>query len=74
MIRERIPLPNDNKHMLSFKKAYDRLFKDFKDKLIAEYGLMKSSYLSEYEANYQANVADKNAHITELKAHIQDKE
>lgn len=74
MIRERIPLPNDNKHMLSFKKVYDRLFKDFKDKLIAEYGQMKTSYLGECDANYQANVADKNAHITELRGHIQDKE
>lgn len=34
VVRERIPLPNDNKHVLSFKKVYDRLFKDFKDKLV----------------------------------------
>ena len=60
--------------MLSFKKVYDRLFKDFKDKLIAEYTQMKTSYLGECEGNYQANVADKNAHITELKGHIHDKE
>lgn len=38
--------------MLSFKKVYDRLFKDFKDKLIAEYGLMKTSYLGECESNH----------------------
>jgi hypothetical protein len=37
VIRERIPLVNDNKHMLSFKKCYDRLFKEFKDKLVGEY-------------------------------------
>jgi hypothetical protein len=30
-------LVNDNKHMLSFKKCYDRLFKEFKDKLVGEY-------------------------------------
>lgn len=34
LVRERIPLSNDNKHVLSFKKVYDRLFKDFKDKLV----------------------------------------
>ncbi len=34
VVRERIPLSNDNKHVLSFKKVYDRLFKDFKDKLV----------------------------------------
>lgn len=34
VVKERIALPNDNKHMLSYKKCYDRLFKDFKDKLV----------------------------------------
>lgn len=72
--RERIPLPNDSKHMLTFKKVYDRLFKDFKDRLVQEYGLMKAAYLSEYEGNYQANVADKDAHIKEMHKHITDKE
>lgn len=74
MIRERIPLPNDNKHMLTFKKCYDRLFKDFKDKLVAEYSQMKGSYLTEYEMNYNANLQDKTTHIKELQNHITDKE
>jgi hypothetical protein len=34
VVRERIPLPNDNKHILTFKKVYDRLFKEFKEKLV----------------------------------------
>lgn len=66
MVRERIPLSNDNKHVLSFKKVYDRLFKDFKDKLVQEYSLMKSAYQQEYELNFQANLADKNSHIKEM--------
>lgn len=52
MVRERIPLPNENKHVMSFKKVYDRLFKDFKDKLVQEYALMKNSYMQEYELNF----------------------
>lgn len=44
MVRERIPLNNDSKHMLSFKKCYDRLFKEFKDKLSGEYQAMKTTY------------------------------
>ncbi len=60
--------------MLAFKKCYDRLFKEFRDKLLSEYSQMKSSYLSDYEANFQANKEDKNAHIKEIQAHIQDKE
>ena len=67
-------MPNDNKHMLSFKKVYDRLFKDFKDKLVQEYAQMKHSYLSDYEQNYQANLTDKNGHIKEIENHIADKE
>lgn len=74
MVRERIPLPNDNKHVLSFKKVYDRLFKDFKDKLVQEYSMMKGSYQQEYELNFQANLADKNNHIKEMQNEIQEKE
>lgn len=74
LVRERIPLPNDNKHVLSFKKVYDRLFKDFKDKLVQEYSLMKGSYQQEYELNFQANLADKNNHIKEMQNEIQEKE
>jgi len=33
VVRERIPLPNDNKHIMTFKKVYDRLYKEFKDKM-----------------------------------------
>lgn len=65
-MRERIPLSSDNKHMINYKKVYDRLFKDFKDKLLQEYALMKNSYMQEYEANYQANLQDKNSHIKEI--------
>ena len=74
MIRERVPLANDTKHMLSFKKCYDRLFKEFKDKLAGEYNSMKTTYQSEYEQNFQANIADKNAHIAEIHNHITQKE
>jgi hypothetical protein len=70
VMRERIALANDNKHMISFKKCYDRLFKEFKEKLMAEYQQMKTTYLGEYEQNYQANVTDKNAHIEEIRASI----
>jgi len=37
VIRERISLPGDNKHTSSFKKCYDRLFREFKEKLVQEY-------------------------------------
>jgi hypothetical protein len=34
VVRERIALPNDNKHTNSFKKVYDKLFREFKEKLV----------------------------------------
>lgn len=53
---------------------YDRLYKEFKDKMQQEYSLMKTAYLAEYEANFQANVNDKNSHIKEIENHIKDKD
>jgi hypothetical protein len=55
VIRERIALPNDSKHINSFKKVYDRLFREFKEQLVHEYMQMKSSYMQEYQENFDLN-------------------
>ena len=34
VVKEKVPLPNDNKHTNSFKKVYDKLFREFKEKLV----------------------------------------
>lgn len=52
VVREKIVLPNDNKHTNSFKKCYDRLFREFKEKLVLEYSQMKNAYMREYDDNY----------------------
>lgn len=36
-IKERIQLPNDSKQLITFKKIYDKLFREFKEKLVSEY-------------------------------------
>ena len=36
-MKERIPLQSDKKSTEAFKKVYDRLFREFKEKLVAEY-------------------------------------
>ena len=59
VLRERIQLPNDNRHVLSFKKCYDRLYKEFKEKLVHEYAQMRSSYMTEYDQNYSENQHEK---------------
>lgn len=37
VIREKIQLTNDNKHVETFKHAYDRVFREFQEKLLIEY-------------------------------------
>lgn len=59
---------------MSFKKAYDRVFREFKDKLTQEYALMRNSYLNEYENNYQQNQREKEKNVDEGNTAISDKE
>eukprot|EP00347_Sterkiella_histriomuscorum_P000254 403376589 len=74
MMKERIPLPNDNQQILTFKKCYDRLFREFKEKLVLEYSQLRVQYMQEYEENYQANLTEKTTHITDSKNLITHKE
>ena len=52
VIREKIQLTNDNKHVQGFKSNYDRLFQEFQSNLFEEYKLMKEAYIIEYKNNY----------------------
>ena len=63
VMKERIKLIDDGKHLNSFKKVYDKLFREFKEQLINEYSLMKNSYMIEYEENFKANISDKEGHL-----------
>ncbi len=58
-------MTTDNKQILSFKKVYDRLFREFKEKLVNEYAQMKNSYMLDYEGNYEANLNEKTKSLTE---------
>jgi len=48
VVREKIPLANDNKHIESFKHTYDALFKNFHATLMAEYNMMKEGYIEDF--------------------------
>ena len=52
VIRDKILLSDGNKHIQSFKHTYDSLFSEFQSRLMAEYRLMKETYISEYQVNY----------------------
>jgi len=66
VIREKIPLTNDNKHVVAFKNTYDRLFADFHANLMKEYNMMKEGYILDYQANYQSNLNEKQANIEQF--------
>lgn len=34
LIKDKILLASDNNHIMAFKKSYDRVYKQFKDKLV----------------------------------------
>lgn len=48
-------LPSDSKYILSFKKAYDSHFADFKEKLMIEYEQMRGEYTLEISNSLQKN-------------------
>jgi len=74
VIRERIVLPNDSKHVNAFKKVYDRLFREFKEQLVQEYVQMKGAYMQEYQENFDMNANEKQTHIQEAEGMIVKKE
>ena len=48
VVRDKIPLQNDAKHQQEFRLTYERLFKEFNDKLMEEYRIMKEGYINDY--------------------------
>lgn len=58
VIREKIPLTNDNKHIVQFKTNYDKLFDEFHEQLVYEYSKIKQQYIIDFEANYYENLDD----------------
>ena len=66
VIREKIQLTQDNRHVQLFKSRYDQLFAEFHEKLFAEYKGVKESYVQEYQDNYQMNLNEKQANIDEF--------
>ena len=73
MIREKIPLTNDNKHIQSYKAVYDKLFYEFHQAMFEEYKIMKDGYICEYQDNYQINLNEKQANIDQFIETIEDK-
>mmetsp|Transcript_9080 Transcript_9080/g.15332 ORF Transcript_9080/g.15332 Transcript_9080/m.15332 type:complete len:249 (-) Transcript_9080:245-991(-) len=73
VIREKVLLKNDHKHIQNFKRTYDLLFKEFNLKLQGEYQAMKEDYMQEFQDNYQINLNEKQAGIDQFIETIQEK-
>mmetsp|Transcript_41292 Transcript_41292/g.39769 ORF Transcript_41292/g.39769 Transcript_41292/m.39769 type:complete len:142 (-) Transcript_41292:557-982(-) len=74
VVREKILELNKKDHIISYKKVYDKAFREFKEKLVQEYALMRASYLTEYESNYHSNLKDKDQKIEDALNLIREKE
>ena len=73
VVRQKIPLANDDKHIHSFRTIYDRLFAEFQEKLLNEYRMIKEIYIDGYTQNYNINLAEKQNNIDDFVATINDK-
>ena len=47
-----IALVETSRSVEAFKLGYDRLFREFQERLLAEYGAQRTSYMSEYQDNF----------------------
>lgn len=52
MISPPIALVETTRSVQTFKMNYDRLYREFQEKLVAEYSAQRTSYMSEYQSNF----------------------
>lgn len=60
--------------MAAFKMNYDRLYREFQEKLIQEYAGQRTSYMSEYQENFNQNSSRRDDKLTEMSQTIVVKE
>ena len=53
---------------------YDKLFKQFQDQLVHEYSNMRSTYMSEYQVNFDQNSSRRDDKISEMNMAIDSQE
>jgi len=47
-ISQKVPLKETNRAIVTFNNNYERLFEEFKAKLVDEYANMRSTYMTEF--------------------------
>ena len=66
-----VDVPDTSRSIQTFSLQYDRLFAEFKEELIMEYGQMRGCYMGEYEENFVMNTNRKNERISDMNKVIQ---
>lgn len=51
--------------------TYDRLFRDFQDRLVSEYASMRVTYIGEYQHNLDQNTSRRDDRIAEMNQSIE---
>jgi len=65
-VSARVALVETSRSIQTFKMTYDRLYKKFQERLIAEYGGMRGGYMSEYQLNYDQNSSRRDNRLVEM--------
>lgn len=73
-VSEPVPLNEQTPFVQTFSLTYDRLFRNFLENLINEYGQMRGSYMGEYQNNFNQNTSRSNDKITEMSLAIESQE
>ena len=71
IVSSRVTLVETSRSIQTFKMTYDRLYKKFQDRLIAEYGGMRGGYMSEYQQNFDQNSSRRDNRLVEMNMAIE---
>ena len=69
-----VALVETTRSVQTFKMNYDRLYREFQEKLIAEYSAQRTSYMSEYQSNFNQNSSRRDDKIGEMNSAIEYQE
>lgn len=65
-VSQTIVLQETSRSIQTFNLVYDRLFRQFQENLINEYANMRSTYMSEYQTNFNQNSSRRDDRISEM--------
>ena len=74
MVSPPVQLIETSRSIQTFNLTYDRLYREFQEKLVAEYAGMRSTYMGEYQHNFNQNSSRRDDRIAEMNGSIDTQE